>query len=213
MKKTFATLALAGSLSLTGCTVDPYTGEQTVSKAAIGAGIGAVLGAAVSSKKDRAKGAVIGAALGGGTGYYFDRQATLLRQKLANTGVSVTRTPEGIHLNMPGHISFPSGQYALMPTFYETLDSVALVFNEFKKTDIRIAGHTDSSGGDSLNQTLSERRANSVMQYFASQGVGSARMSSVGYGERYPATSNETKQGRATNRRVEIEILNPQPGR
>ena len=100
-----------------------------------------------------------------------------------------------------------------MPAFYETLNSVALVFNEFKKTDIRIAGHTDSSGSDSLNQALSERRANSVMQYFASQGVASARMSSVGYGERYPAVSNKTKQGRATNRRVEIEILNPQPGR
>ncbi|OUS25822.1 hypothetical protein A9Q99_20415 [Gammaproteobacteria bacterium 45_16_T64] len=213
MKKVLLPLAIAGSLTVSGCTIDPYTGEQKVSKTAIGAGIGAVLGAAVSSKKDRAKGALIGAALGGGTGYYFDRQEKLLRQKLENTGVSVSRTPEGIHLNMPGNISFPSGQYAIIPTFYETLDSVALVFKEFKKTDIRITGHTDSSGGDALNQTLSEQRSRSVMQYFASQGVGTTRLSFVGYGERYPVASNKTPQGRATNRRVEIEILNPQPQR
>lgn len=213
MKKLFVSLALAGSLSLSGCTIDPYTGEKKVSKTAVGAGIGAILGAAVSSKKDRAKGALIGAALGGGTGYYFDRQEALLRKKLADTGVSVTRTPEGIHLNMPGHISFPSSEYSILPGFYETLDSVALVFTEFEKTSIRVAGHTDSSGGDSLNQTLSERRASSVMQYFASQGVATARLSSVGYGERYPMVSNDTATGRATNRRVEIEILNPQASR
>jgi len=213
MKKVFVSLVLASSLSITACTVDPYTGEQKVSKAAIGAGFGALLGAAVAGKKDRAKGALIGAALGGGTGYYFDRQEKLLRQKLANTGVSVTRTPEGIHLNMPGNISFPSSQYAILPSFYETLDSVALVFEEFEKTDIRVVGHTDSSGSDSLNQTLSERRASSVMRYFGSQGIATARMSAVGYGERYPMVSNDTKQGRATNRRVEIEILNPQPNR
>ncbi|PCJ35310.1 MAG: hypothetical protein COA99_13980 [Moraxellaceae bacterium] len=210
MKKTVVSIALASSLALTGCTVDPYTGEKKVSKAAIGAGLGAILGAAVSSKKDRGKGALIGAALGGGTGYYFDRQEKKLREELANTGISVTRTPEGIQLNMPGQISFPSSQYALMPSLYETLDSVALVFKEFDKTDVRISGHTDSSGSEGLNQVLSQQRASSVMKYFASQGVETARMSSVGYGERYPVESNSTKQGRAANRRVEIQILNPE---
>lgn len=191
-----------------GCTTDPYTGEQKVSKAAVGAIAGAVVGAAVSSKKDRTKGAAIGAALGGGTGYYFDRQEQILRQKLQNTGVSVTRTESGIILNMPGNVSFPTNQYAILPSFYEVLDSVALVFNEFKKTRIKVSGHTDSQGSDSYNQTLSEKRADSVMQYFVSKGIARGRMSAYGYGERYPIASNDTPEGRSLNRRVELEILN-----
>lgn len=199
---------LIAAVGISACATDPYTGEQKVSKAAVGAVAGAVLGAAVSSKSDRAKGAAIGAAVGGGTGYYFDRQEQQLRQRLANTGVSVTRTAEGIQLNMPGQISFPSAQSALLPSFYEVLDSVALVFKEFDKTRVKISGHTDSTGSDSLNQTLSEKRADSVMQYFIGQGIPSGRFSAYGYGERYPVASNDTPSGRAMNRRVEIEILN-----
>lgn len=194
--------------AVSGCTTDPYTGEQKVSKAAVGAVAGAVVGAAVSSKKDRKKGALIGAAVGGGTGYYFDRQEQLLRKKLQNTGVSVTRTQNGIVLNMPGNISFPTNQYSILPSFYEVLDSVAQVFKEFDKTRIKIAGHTDSQGSDSYNQTLSEKRADSVMQYFVSKGIARGRMSAYGYGERYPIASNDTPEGRALNRRVELEILN-----
>ncbi len=210
MKSMLAPTALAMMLTLAtaGCTTDPYTGEQKVSKTAIGAVAGAVVGAAVSSKKDRKKGALIGAAVGGGTGYYFDRQEQILKQKLQNTGVSVTRTPEGIILNMPGNISFPTNQYAILPSFYEVLDAVAMVFKEFEKTRIKVSGHTDSQGSDSYNQTLSEKRADSVMQYFVAKGVARGRMSAYGYGERYPVAANDTPEGRALNRRVEIEILN-----
>ena len=208
MKKLLAP-AIAASLVLSsGCATDPYTGEQKVSKAAIGAVAGAVVGAAVSSKKDRKKGALIGAAVGGGTGYYFDRQEQILRQKLQNTGVSVTRTQDGIKLNMPGHVSFPTNEYAILSSFYDVLDSVALVFEEFEKTRIKVSGHTDSQGSDSYNQTLSERRAESVLQYFVSKGVARGRLSAYGYGERYPVASNDTADGRAANRRAELEILN-----
>ncbi|MCG8673544.1 MAG: OmpA family protein [Pseudomonadales bacterium] len=211
MKKLVApVIALLAVFSISGCTTDPYTGEQKVSKAAIGAVAGAVVGAAVSSKKDRKKGALIGAAVGGGTGYYFDHQEKVLRQKLQNTGVSVTRTPEGITLNMPGNVSFPTNQFSILPSFYEVLDSVALVFKEFDKTRIKVSGHTDSRGSDAYNQTLSEKRADSVMQYFVSQGVARGRLSAYGYGERYPVASNETPEGRSLNRRVELEILNMQ---
>jgi len=203
----FGSLCMAFLLA-SGCTTDPYTGEQTVSKSAIGAGIGAVLGAAVSSKDDRAKGAVIGAAVGGGTGYYFDRQENILRQKLANTGVSVSRTAEGIKLNMPSNITFTTDQSSILPSFSEVLNSVALVFNEYEKTRIKVSGHTDSTGSDSHNQTLSEKRAQSVVNYLSNQGVARGRLSAYGYGERYPTADNSTQQGRATNRRVEIEILN-----
>ncbi|CBL45284.1 Putative outer membrane protein [gamma proteobacterium HdN1] len=208
MKKQIVAM-LVGSLLLAGCTTDPYTGESKVSKAAIGAGVGAVLGAAVSSKKDRAKGAAIGAALGGGTGVYFDRQEAKLRETLNNTGVSVTRTPEGIKLNMPGAISFPSNQSGLMPSFYPVLESVALVLKEFNNTAIKVSGHTDSTGGAELNQRLSEQRAESVAAFLSGQGVARARMQVYGYGPRYPVADNKSEAGKAANRRVEIDILNP----
>lgn len=201
---------LAGASLLGGCTVDPYTGEQKVSKAAIGAGVGAVLGAAVAKKDDRKKGAAIGAALGGGTGYYFDRQEAQLRAKLNNTGVSVTRTADGIKLNMPGAISFPSGQSSLMPSFYSVLESVSLVLKEYSDTAIKVSGHTDSTGGAQLNQRLSEQRAESVASYLGSQGVARARMQVYGYGPRYPIADNDSEAGKAANRRVEIDILNAQ---
>lgn len=209
MNKWFCSAAVGASLMLAGCTTDPYTGEQKVSKAAMGATAGALLGAAVSSKDDRAKGAVIGAAVGGGAGYYFDRQEQILRQKLQGTGVSVTRTQTGIILNMPGNISFPSGQYAILPSFYDVLNSVSLVLKEFDKTAVKVSGHTDSTGGFEMNQKLSENRASSVADYLASQGVARTRLHSYGYGPRYPIASNDSPDGRAANRRVELEILNP----
>jgi outer membrane protein OmpA-like peptidoglycan-associated protein len=205
-----AVALLVGVSLLGGCTIDPYTGEQKVSKTAIGAGVGAVLGAAVAGKKDRGKGAALGAALGGGTGYYFDRQEAKLRETLNNTGVSVTRTADGIKLNMPGAISFPSGQSSLMPSFYSALDSVALVLKEYKDTSIKVSGHTDSTGGAELNQRLSEQRAESVASYLSGQGVARARMQVYGYGPRYPIADNRSESGKAANRRVEIDILNPQ---
>lgn len=209
MKKQLVAI-LAGAALLGGCAVDPYTGEQKVSKAAIGAGVGAVLGAAVAKKDDRKKGAVIGAALGGGTGYYFDRQEAQLRAKLNNTGVSVTRTADGIKLNMPGAISFPSGQSALMPSFFPVLESVSLVLKEYSDTAIKVSGHTDSTGGAQLNQRLSEQRAESVASFLGSQGVARARMQVYGYGPRYPIADNDSEAGKAANRRVEIDILNAQ---
>ena len=207
MKKALLGAFVATSIITTGCTTDPYTGEQKVSNAAIGAAAGALVGAAVSSKKDRAKGAAIGAAVGGGAGYYFDHQEKILREKLQGTGVSVTRTESGIRLNMPGNVSFPTDEFALLPSFYETLDSVSLVLNEFDKTSIKILGHTDSTGSFQYNQTLSERRAESVKEYLVSRGVSSSRLHTNGYGPRYPLATNDTAQGRSINRRVEIEIL------
>lgn len=209
MKKTLACAAVIASLGFSGCTIDPYTGEQKVSNTAIGAAAGAIVGAAVSSKKDRAKGAAIGAAVGGGAGYYFDYQEKILRQKLQGTGVSVTRLENGgIKLNMPGNVSFPSSQHELLPSFYEVLDSVALVLKEYSKTAIQVTGHTDSTGSFEFNQGLSERRAASVKNYLINQGVAASRLHSNGYGPRYPIASNATPDGRAANRRVEIEILN-----
>lgn len=204
-------IGLCSSL-LAGCTTDPYTGEQKASKAAIGAVTGAIVGAAVSSKSDRKKGALIGATLGGGAGYYMDVQEKKLRDRLQGTGVSVTRMEDGnIVLNMPGQLTFATNRSEIQPSFYDVLNSVVLVFKEFPKTAVRVAGHTDSVGSESHNLTLSQKRAQSVVSYFTSQGLPPARFQVIGYGESAPIASNDTDAGRAQNRRVEIEIVPTEP--
>ncbi|GAB3093244.1 OmpA family protein [Aestuariicella hydrocarbonica] len=208
-------IALFVTLAVGCMSTDPYTGEQKASNTSVGAGAGAVMGAivgaATSSKKDRGKGALTGAvaggAIGGGVGYYMDKQETELRNKLQGSGVQVRREGDTIRLIMPGNITFDSGQSAIRGNFYPTLNSVAVVLAEFDRTAIRVAGHTDSTGGAELNQRLSEDRANSVRQYLISQNVASGRIQTNGYGPRYPVASNNTAEGRQANRRVELELL------
>lgn len=201
------TATIASGMLLGGCTTDPYTGEQKASSAAIGAAIGAAVGAATSSKSDRKKGALIGATVGGGIGLYMDNQERKLRERLQGTGVSVTREGKNIWLNMPGNLTFEVNSADIRPSFFEVLESVTLVFKEFNKTQVLISGHTDSSGSDAYNQTLSEKRAVSVSQYFTAKGLSPARFQAVGYGETRPVADNNTEQGRAANRRVEIQII------
>jgi len=213
LKQKLLGLTLAVTL-MTGCaSIDPYTGEQKTSNTAKGAGIGAISGAiigALANHDDRGKGALIGAAaggaVGGGVGYYMDRQEAALRQRLEGTGVRVQRIGDEIKLIMPGNITFDSGRSELKTRFYSTLDSVALVINEFDQTRVDVAGHTDSTGGMDLNQRLSEQRAASVANYLSSQSVSSGRLYTSGYGPRYPVADNGSASGRALNRRVEVNL-------
>jgi outer membrane protein OmpA-like peptidoglycan-associated protein len=209
------TLAVAVCVSLiAGCTtVNPYTREQQTSKVAKGAGIGAAAGAVVGllTKGDKLQNALIGAGVGalagGGAGYYMDVQEAKLRQKLEGTGVSVTRVGDNITLNLPSSITFALNSADLNGQFYNALEGVSLVLNEYEKTVVEVAGHTDSTGGDQTNQALSERRARSVAGYLSSHGVKSQRLITIGAGEGHPIASNGTEQGRAANRRVEMTIV------
>jgi outer membrane protein OmpA-like peptidoglycan-associated protein len=194
-------------------TTDPYTGEQEVNKTTKGAGIGALAGVltAVIAGGDRKKlliGAGIGALAGGAVGNYMDRQEDKLRMQLQASGVSVTRSGDNIILNMPGNVTFATGSSNISADFYDVLNSVVLVLNEFEKTYIDITGHTDNTGSAQLNQSLSEARANSVSRYFTSQGVLSQRIVTRGMSFNQPMASNDTPEGRALNRRVEI-LLTP----
>lgn len=203
----------------TSCsTYDPYTGEKKTSSAAKGAGIGAGAALALSYFKNRKKSskernkrllrdAGIGAIIGGGVGFYMDTQEAKLRKKLRNSGVSVKRDGNNINLIMPGNVTFATNESTLKPSFHEVLDSVALVLIEFKKTNIVVAGYTDSVGSLAYNQELSERRAASVSEYLSSKNVTAARLNTVGFGEKNPVADNKTENGRALNRRVEITLL------
>lgn len=209
-----AILGLSALLVLSGCSTDPYTGEQKVADTTTGAIIGSVVGAGVgvlaSSKHDRGKGALIGAAsgavLGGGIGAYMDVQESKLRDKLRNTGVSVTRSGNNIILNMPNNVTFDTNSSTLKPLGTETLTSVALVLKEYAKTSVNIVGHTDSTGSNATNQKLSLNRANSVANLLIQQGISAGRMSVYGAGASQPIASNSTDSGRAQNRRVEITL-------
>ncbi|MDQ2068731.1 OmpA family protein [Natronospira sp. AB-CW4] len=214
-----AGLAVAAlfTIGLAACTtLDPYTGEEQRARATtgtvIGAVSGAILGAATASdRRERKRRMLIGAGLGGlagGTvGAYMDRQEARLREQLEGSGVSVTRDGDNIHLNMPGDITFGFDDDSLRRDFHDVLDSVSLVLREFDQTIIEVAGHTDSVGAASYNQRLSERRAQSVARYLLGKGIMEERMLVVGYGEDQPVASNETDEGRAQNRRVELTLV------
>lgn len=195
-------------------TVNPYTEEKQTSKLAIGAGVGAAGGALVglltSDSKNHQRnvllGAGIGALAGGSVGYYMDVQEAKLRQRLRNTGVSVTRSGNQILLNMPGNVTFDTNSADINAGFYEVLNGVCIVLEEYEKTTVDVLGHTDSVGSETYNQRLSENRARSVAEYLASQGIQPARLLMAGRGESQPIASNATPEGRARNRRVEIQI-------
>ena len=215
MYKKCAIVAVA-AVYLSACTTtDPYTGEQKVSNtaggAALGAGVGAVAGLLIGNNPVQRRnaaliGAGVGALAGGAIGNYMDTQESELRAQLEGTGVSVTRRGDRIILNMPSNVTFATDQDQVIPPFYPTLDSVALVLRKFEKTLIDVDGHTDAVGNADYNMDLSNRRANSVANYLASRGVDPRRMSAMGYGLERPIASNTSEIGRAQNRRVEIAI-------
>jgi outer membrane protein OmpA-like peptidoglycan-associated protein len=207
-------MAFGGVLGTAGCTTDPYTGESKVSKTAIGALLGAAAGAgvgALANKRNRAKGALIGAGVGtlagGAVGAYMDVQESKLREQLAGTGVSVTRQGDEIVLNMPGNVTFDTDSSAIRSNFYGVLNSVGLVLKEYEKTIIEVTGHTDSTGSDEYNQTLSQKRASNVGNYLVGQGIMNQRVLAQGFGETQPISGNDTPAGRQQNRRVELRLV------
>ena len=202
---------------VSGCeTLDAYTRDEKTSSATKGALIGAAAGVvvglisgddAVERRQHALIGAGIGALAGGSIGYYMDRQEAKLRAELEGTGVSVTRRGDNITLNMPGNVTFATDSSDLSPAFFSVLNSVGKVLGEFEQTVVEVAGHTDSTGADSYNQSLSERRAGSVSSYLQAQGVIAQRVITVGMGETRPMASNSSTAGRQANRRVEITMV------
>ena len=202
---------------VSGCkTLDAYTRDEKTSTATKGALIGAAAGAvaglisgddAVERRQHALIGAGIGALAGGSIGYYMDKQEAKLRAELEGTGVSVVRNGDNITLNMPGNVTFATDSSDLSPAFFNVLNSVGKVLAEYEKTVVEVAGHTDSTGSDSYNQGLSQRRASSVSSYLSGRGVIQQRMITLGMGEARPVADNSSVEGRQANRRVEITMV------
>ena len=210
MKKVLLSFLMVTFLG--ACATDPYTGESKVSKTAWGAGIGTAVGAGVGALVGGEKGALIGAGVGAGVGAasggYMDIQARKLREELQGTGVQVARDGDNIRLIMPNAITFNTNESVIKSSANRVLDSVAKVAEEYNKTSLRIIGYTDSTGNDSINVPLSQKRAAAVAQYLELRGVSAARITAMGMGSQNPITSNATAAGREQNRRVEIYLIN-----
>jgi outer membrane protein OmpA-like peptidoglycan-associated protein len=202
----------AGCATYTGQTTDPNDPNRTQRGALIGAAIGAAAGLlsgddAVERRQRALVGAGVGALAGGAVGAYQDRQEAELRRTTAGTGVDVTRDGDVIKLNLPDGVTFDTNSAVLKSQFHPALNNIAGTLREYNQTIVEVSGHTDSTGGDAINQPLSLRRAQSVSNYLMGQGVMRERFEILGMSSRYPVASNATVEGRALNRRVEIRLL------
>lgn len=209
------TLALsAAGLMLAGCVTDPNTGQTIYGNTARGAAIGALGGAAAGTLaggndgRNAAVGAAVGALAGAAVGRYMDQQEAELRRQTAGTGIGVQRNGDQIELMMPSDVTFAVNQSTIQPQFYGSLNQVASTLTQYPSTTVDIIGHADSDGAESYNQTLSERRASSVRDYLATQGVQTVRMVALGRGEMEPIAPNDTAANKARNRRVQV-VLTP----
>lgn len=223
---TVVALALAAALGA-GCATEQQT--QTAIGAGAGAATGAVLGTAIGgSGQGTAVGTVIGAGVGAAAGYNWplvkeklgigdsDSEAKLakdgnLKEQLGmatqNTEVKVSEQKDGsLKVNVPGTVSFASGSAMITPELFPTLDKIAATLNEHPNTTITVVGYTDSVGSMALNNELSLRRADAVVNYLNERGVHRSRMIVHGRGELDPIADNATEAGRAENRRVEMLI-------
>ncbi|WP_421836608.1 OmpA family protein [Novosphingobium sp.] len=208
-----SSLCAVSLVSLSACVTDPNTGQQKVSRTAIGAGGGALAGLLLGGLIGGGTGRIIGAGIGGvagaAVGYTYDKQIKQLREQTAGTGVDVSPVDGGkaILVNLPNGVTFDTDSTVIKPGFRDTLDKVAQSLVQYPDSLIDVTGHTDSTGSDAYNQRLSENRARAVADYLTSRGVSAPRIRSQGLGESQPIASNATEEGRSANRRVEIKIV------
>jgi outer membrane protein OmpA-like peptidoglycan-associated protein len=191
----------------TGCKT-----TRTQRGAAIGAGAGAAAGAIIGKTAgNTGVGAIIGATVGGVAGAIIgkkmDKQAEEIAKEIPNAEVIHQEGEQGIVVNFNSKVLFGTDKSDLSDKSKTTIDDLAQILNKYPDTDLTIQGHTDSTGPDAYNQTLSEKRAASVASYLKDQGVKAERLTSVGFGETLPVADNATAEGRSENRRVSFVIV------
>ena len=213
--RTLIISTVAAAALLTGCANMSDTQRHTATGAGVGALGGAALGAIVGGSAGT--GALIGAGAGALGGYiwsqHMEKQKREMQAATQGTGVAVTQTADNqLKLDIPSDISFATGRADIQPNFRAILDRFASGLRASPNADVRIIGHTDSTGSDAINNPLSLERATSVRNYLADRGVNAAHVQVAGRGSREPIASNDTADGRARNRRVEIYVGERQQG-
>lgn len=210
--KNIATIIIAAIIS--GLFFNSCSTVQNANSSQKGAGIGivagAALGALIGGEDNRAVGALIGSAVGGGAGAVIGHKMDQQAQEIETTlpGAEVVRSEEGIQLILDENadVRFETNSAALTNAAQTNLGKLVEIFNKYPDTNILIVGHTDSDGSETYNQTLSEKRAASVVHFLEEKGILASRFSSEGMGETQPRADNATAEGKAQNRRVEFAI-------
>jgi outer membrane protein OmpA-like peptidoglycan-associated protein len=204
IRNSAAVLALAALTS--GCASLTQTQRGAVIGATAGGAVGAAVGTATGST---ARGAIIGAAVGGVAGAVIGAQMDRQRAELASEleGARVERYGEGLLITFDSGILFAFNSDVVQGAARQNLTSLANSLRNYPETEVLIVGHTDNVGSAQYNQGLSERRANSARNFLVTQGVPTNRIRTMGMGLTEPVASNETEQGRALNRRVEVAIF------
>jgi len=208
--KPLACIACVAVTGLAACTTDDPN-QRAKAGAAIGAVTGAVIGHQIDHGSGRYIGAVVGAVAGGAVGHYMDNQQAEFEKALKAEQdahqLEIERLKDDtLKLTVDSEVSFDFDRAAIKPAFKPSLQKLARVINKYDRTIVHVIGHTDSTGPAGYNQRLSERRAESVADYLASQGVSRSRLRTEGRGEFEPRDTNDTEAGRQLNRRVEIFI-------
>jgi outer membrane protein OmpA-like peptidoglycan-associated protein len=213
MLKKLLTMMILVAVLAVGCAPAQNKQEQgTRYGVAGGAAAGALLGQAIGGNT---KGTLIGAGLGalaGGVignqiGKNMDEQEAMMRQQLAAVeAANIQRNADVLAVTFKSDFLFDVGSANLKPGAYDEINRVSRVLNQYPDTTIQVAGHTDSTGSEQLNQELSERRASNVKNALVGQGVNPARINTLGFGESAPIADNSNEGGRQLNRRVVITI-------
>ena len=208
MKKAILYLTLAATI-ISGCKSMNNTQKGTAVGAGAGAAVGAGVGAIIGGKNATAIGAIIGAAVGGTGGYAIgrnmDKQAKEIKDSIPDAHVE--RVGEGINITFNSALLFKINKSDLSDSARASLDKVAGIFNDYPETNLLVEGHTDDTGSDQYNMTLSQARAHAVSTYLESKGVAANRFTVKWYGEDQPKYPNESEANRAANRRVEIAVI------
>jgi len=189
--------------------------EQQAAAGAIGAAIGAATGAILCAEREAPPAPAAAAAPcqsdADGDGVMGDGEAGC-PDRCPNTPTGVAVDSDGCPkvgetlLILEG-VNFAFDSSKLTPESESILEKAVQALRDAASVSVRVEGHTDSVGTEQYNQKLSERRANAVVDYLVSQGIEAGRLEPMGFGESEPVASNETKEGRYKNRRVEFEVI------
>lgn len=201
-------LATAGVFALGAC-ADPNAPTGQMSRTQQGALAGAVVGGLIGageSKQNAVKGAILGAGVGAIGGSILDQQERALKQQVTNPNIQIVNRGDHLAVLMPESALFATDSAAVSATGQNDLYGIGRNLNQYPNSTIQVIGHTDSTGSQAYNQDLSQRRARSVAGILTASGVAQSRIATVGRGSSQPIASNDTAQGRAQNRRVEILI-------